>query len=254
MCLILFAHRFHPGYKLILAANRDEYYKRPTEPATWWTDAPFLLAGKDLKAGGTWLGITKKGRIAALTNYRGPGSNKDGAPSRGSLVSDYLLSDFSPYEYIETLRQKSVEYSGFNLILGDMDTLYYYSNKIKNNETIPLEPGLYGLSNADLDTPWPKIVKGKEMLKQRLFNKAEVSTETIFSILSDTEIPPDEELPDTGVGIDIERVLSPLFIKSSGYGTRSSTVLTIDQNNKVTLLEKSIVPSLESSYEFMILN
>jgi uncharacterized protein with NRDE domain len=253
MCLILFAYECHPAYKLILAANRDEYYNRPTEPVKWWTDAPFLLAGKDLKAGGTWMGITQKGRIAALTNYRGPGSNKDNAPSRGSLVSDYLLSDISPSKYIETLRPKSAEYNGFNLIVGDINTLYYYSNKKENSETSPLEPGIYGLSNAVLDTSWPKVVKGKQMFEQHVLNKAEVSTETIFSILSDTETPPDEELPDTGVGIEIERMLSPLFIKAPGYGTRSSTVLIIDQNNKVTLTEKSTVPSLESSYEFLIL-
>lgn len=252
MCLILFAYRLHPGYKLILAANRDEYYNRPAEPAHWWTDTPFLLAGKDLKAGGTWMGITKSGRIAALTNYRGPGSQRIDAPSRGSLVSDYLRSETLPYEYLETLRPKGTEYSGFNLIVGDMDALYYYSNKMEDSETSPLEPGLYGVSNACLDSPWPKIVKGKQMFEQRVLTGVEILPDTIFTILSDTETAPDEELPDTGVGIDIERMLSPLFIKGPGYGTRSSTVLLIDNENRVTFIEKSFVPPSETRYGFIV--
>ncbi len=153
MCLILFAYRSHPGYKLIFAANRDEYYDRPTAPAGWWEEAPFLLAGKDLKAGETWMGITEKGKIAALTNYREPEHRHPPHPdarSRGTLVSDYLLSDMPAGDYLETLRAKENNYNGFNLILGDIDHLYYYSNRESKNRPGPLEPGLYGLSNGIL--------------------------------------------------------------------------------------------------------
>jgi uncharacterized protein with NRDE domain len=254
MCLILFAYQSHPRYKLIFAANRDEYYNRPTAPAGWWEEAPFLLAGKDLKAGGTWLGITKKGKIAALTNYREPEHRHPDAPSRGPLVSDYLLSDMSVAAYLEALRAKENKYNGFNLILGDTDHLYYYSNRENQNRRNPLEPGLYGLSNGHLNSPWPKVVKGKQMLEQQVLNAPEISLEILFSILGDTAAVPDEQLPDTGVGIAIERVLSPLFIKvpGHGYGTRSSTVLLVDHDNRVTFEERSFVPPGENKWQFML--
>lgn len=254
MCLILFAYQSHPRYKLIFAANRDEYYNRPTAPAGWWEEAPFLLAGKDLKAGGTWLGITKKGKIAALTNYRGPEHRHPDAPSRGSLVSDYLISDTPAEEYLETLQAKEDKYNGFNLILGDTDFLYYHSNREEQNRRDPLEPGLYGLSNAHLNSPWPKVVNGKQMLEQQLSNLSEDSLEILFSILGDTAVAPDEQLPDTGVGIAIERVLAPLFIKvpEHGYGTRSATVLLVDYENRVTFVERSFVPPGENKWQFML--
>ena len=252
MCLILFAYRYHPGYKLILAANRDEYYNRPTESAQWWKDAPALLAGKDLKAGGTWMGITKNGKVAALTNYRGPGSRDPDAPSRGKLVSDYLLSTSPADEYLETLRRNAALYNGFNLIVGDMDNLFHYSNKEGIKEISPLGPGLYGLSNAVLDTPWPKVVKGKQMLEQQVLNKTEISSGTIFSILGDTRRAPFEQLPDTGVGRAIEKILSPIFIKAPDYGTRSSTVLLVDHEDNVTFMEKSVIPPADTEYRFKV--
>lgn len=252
MCLILFAYRIHPGYKLILAANRDEFYKRPTEPARWWPDAPGLLAGKDLKAGGTWMGITKNGKIAALTNYRTPDAQNPDAPSRGKLVSGYLLSDTPAKEYLESLRQDGNHYNGFNLIVGDTDNLFHYSNREETDEINPLAPGVYGLSNAVLDTPWPKVVKGKQMLEQWVLNEAEVSHETIFSILGDTRRARFKELPDTGVGRVIEKMLSPIFIKGPGYGTRCSSVLLVDHEDNVTFTEKSIIPPAAAEYRFKI--
>lgn len=253
MCLILFAYQCHPGYNLILAANRDEYYKRPTEPAQWWKDAPNLLAGKDLEAGGTWMGITKNGKIAALTNYRGRNPQNPDAPTRGKLVSDYLLSGTPAKEYFATLRQNANLYNGFNLLVGDMDSLFYYSNQEEKNEISPLGPGLYGLSNAVLNTPWPKVVKGKQMLEQRVLSEPEVLPETIFSILGDTRRAPFKQLPDTGVSKVIEKILSPIFIKAPHYGTRSSTVLLIDQKNHVTFIEKSFIPPAEHRHRFTIL-
>ncbi|NIM10726.1 MAG: hypothetical protein GTO45_01970 [Candidatus Aminicenantes bacterium] len=255
MCLILFVYKFHPRYKLILAANRDEYYNRPSTPAQWWENNPSLLAGKDLKAGGTWMGITKNGKIAAVTNYRGTEPLREDALSRGTLVSQYLLSEVSPGKYLENLCSKGSDYNGFNVIMGDMDNLYYYSNMKRNEKNSGiscLKPGIYGLSNAFLDTPWPKIVRGKQMLEQHVLNHPEVPVETIFSILNDREIAPDDKLPDTGVGIEIERVLSPLFIKTPEYGTRSSTVVLVDNDNHVTFVEHSFVPPAKNHYEFTI--
>jgi len=250
LCLIIFAFQTHPRYKLILAANRDEYYRRPTAPAGWWEEARFLLAGKDLEAGGTWMGITKKGKIAALTNYRGSGSPKKNAPSRGALVSQYLLSDISGREYLEELQAKSAQYNGFNLILGDMDKLYYCSNR--QEKIIEVPPGVHGLSNASLDTPWPKVLKGKQILEQQVLSQPEISLESIFSFLEDMETAPGDQLPDTGIGIENERVLSSIFIKSSQYGTRSSTALLVDTDNRVTFAERGFVPPSERKYRFRI--
>jgi uncharacterized protein with NRDE domain len=250
MCLLLFAFQTHPRYKLILSANRDEYYHRPTAPAGWWEEARFLLAGKDLEAGGTWMGITKKGKLAALTNYRGTESHKENAPSRGALVSQYLLSDISSQEYLEELQTKSAGYNGFNLILGDMDKLCYYSNR--QEKILRVLPGVHGLSNDALDTPWPKVVKGKQILEQQVLNQPEISLETVFSFLEDKEMAPEDQLPDTGIGIHYERVLSSIFIKSPQYGTRSSTVLLVDKNNHVTFAERGFVPPSERKYQFTI--
>ncbi|MCP5108554.1 MAG: NRDE family protein [bacterium] len=249
MCLILIAYQVHPGYKLVLAANRDEYYNRPAVPAGWWEDAPFLLAGKDLEAGGTWLGITKKGKIAALTNFRGLGSEKQGAPSRGALVSDYLLSEVPSGKYLEILKAKGSQYSGFNLIFGYSGGLYFYDGR---GEAVRLTPGIHGLSNDSLDTPWPKVEKGKRLLGQHISKQVEIDPEAVFSILADTGIAPDHDLPDTGIGITYERLLSPLFIEAPGYGTRSSTFLSVDKQDRVTFIERSFVPPAENRYEFSL--
>jgi uncharacterized protein with NRDE domain len=250
MCLIIFAYQTHPRYKLILAANRDEYYRRPTAPASWWEEARFLLAGKDLEAGGTWMGITKKGKLAALTNYRGTEPHKKNAPSRGALVSQYLLSNISSQEYLEELQAKSAQYNGFNLILGDMDHLCYYSSR--QEKILRVSPGVHGLSNDSLDTPWPKVVKSKHQLEQQVLNQPEISLESIFSFLEDTGMAPDDQLPDTGIGIEYERGLSSIFIKSPEYGTRSSTVLMVDKDNRVTFAERGFVPPSERKYQFKI--
>lgn len=250
MCLILLAFKGHPGYKLIVAANRDEYYDRPTLPAAWWPDAPMLLGGKDLKQGGTWLGITRSGRLAAITNFRQGISAMESAPSRGRLVGDYLLGTDSPMAYLEKLKPVADRYNGFNLILGDADHLWYFSNR--GAEVIKLQPGLYGLSNGLLDTPWPKVVKGKTRLREAIHNESPVTAQAIFSLLRDEEAAADEALPDTGVGIEVERVLSPLFIKTPEYGTRSSTVVMIDYENRVYFEEQSVVPPARNHYRFVL--
>lgn len=235
MCLILFAWRMDEDFPLVLAANRDEFYERPSAPAAFWEDAPDLLAGRDLREGGTWLGITTKGRVAALTNYRDPASLKIGAPSRGRLVSDYLRSGEVPEAYLRGISSNSDRFNGFNLLVGDPGVLFCYSNRGARER---LDPGIYGLSNRLLDTPWPKVERGKAALSVLLKDKKALSPEGLFALLADRTRPPDDRLPDTGVGLEWERVLSPLFIESPVYGTRSSTVLLIDRRGEVTFAER----------------
>lgn len=236
MCTLLIAIDQHPAYRLIVAANRDEFYDRATAPAGFWAEAPDLFAGRDLVRGGTWLGVTTAGRIAALTNYREPHPPRSDAPSRGHLVTGYLTGEESAEEYLQRLGRRTAAYSGYNLIAGDPDTLYYQSNRSEG--IIPLRPGLYGLSNHLLDTPWPKVERGKAALA-RLLRQDKLSPEEIFPLLSDTTKAPDDEVPDTGVGLEWERLLSSIFIESERYGTRSSTVLMVDEDRQATLIERS---------------
>lgn len=236
MCLIIFANNFLDDYKLIFAANRDEFYNRPSEQAEFWNNYPDLLAGKDLEAGGTWMGITKQGRFAAITNFRDLKNHRNDAPSRGNLTLDFLMSDIHPEEYYNKLRPSLNEFNGFNLILGTVEELYYFSNKTEGLRM--LEPGIHGISNAILDTPWPKVEKSKIQL-QRLIEYKKIHPWEVLNILDDTSPAKDEELPDTGVGLELERMLSPIFIKSEKYGTRSSTIVTVDKLNNVRFVEKT---------------
>jgi uncharacterized protein with NRDE domain len=237
MCLILLAYQAHPDYRLILAANRDEFFSRPTAPATFWEDAPHILAGRDLKAGGSWLGITRDGRIAAITNYRDPQAERKDAPSRGGLVSGFLNGAMTAGEYLEFLKAEGAAYNGFNLVFGDRSRIYWFSNRHESPRL--LEAGIHGLSNHLLDTPWPKVTRGREAMEFIVSHGKPVQPEALFAILSDRAIAPDNLLPDTGVGIDLERFLSPLFISTPNYGTRSSTVIIIDREDRVTFIEQN---------------
>ncbi len=236
MCFIVLSYRQHPRYRLVLATNRDEFYARPTAPAAFWDDAPTVLAGRDLQGGGTWLGVTRVGRMAALTNVREPNRHLDNAPTRGALVADYLAGTMPPHAYLDAVRQEADRYNGFNLLLGDTKHLFYFGNRA--TEIRPLEPGLYGLSNHLLDTPWPKVERGKKALAAALRHDV-VDPETLFAFLTDTEQAPDETLPDTGVGLEWERLLSPIFIKSPAYGTRVSTVVLVDHQGHITFAERA---------------
>ena len=236
MCLIVFANNNSDDYKLIFAANRDEFYDRPTEQADFWDDHPDLLAGKDLQAGGTWLGITKQGRFAAITNFRDLKSIKNDAPSRGHLTLDFLLSEISPKEYYDKLKPTLTNYNGFNLLFGFMDDIFYFSNKTEG--LIKLESGIHGISNEILNTPWPKVEKSKRQL-ENLIEQKNIHPWEILNLLDDTTTAKDDELPDTGVGLEMERMLSPIFIKSEKYGTRSSTIITVDMQNNVRFVEKT---------------
>ncbi|PAV29718.1 hypothetical protein CIL05_10125 [Virgibacillus profundi] len=237
MCLINFQFQEHPKYKLIVAANRDEAYDRPTAPAAFWEDHPNILAGRDLSQMGTWLGITKHGRFAALTNYRDPEHMKSGANSRGEIITNYLANDISTEAFLDSLKLGKDNYVGFNLILGSPDSLYYYNNI--ENEAIKITSGTHGLSNHFLNTPWPKVTKGKKRLREYVGSQKNIESNVLFDILSDAEDAEDAHLPQTGVGLDLERILSPLFIKTTNYGTRSSTVLIIDHDNNVTFTERT---------------
>jgi uncharacterized protein with NRDE domain len=254
MCLILLAVRKHPKYKLILAANRDEYYERPSEPPHFWEDAPHLLAGRDLVAAGTWLGITRKGRIAAVTNYRDPANVKPDAPSRGKLVSEFLLRDLDSLSYVDLVRREKDRYNGFNLILGNRDRISWYSNR--SDKVTPLLPGVYGLSNHLLDTPWPKVLRAKALFEEIIRTGTQIPAESLFLLLKDHTMAPDDTLPRTGVPLEWERILSPIFITSPTYGTRSSSIVLIDKEDRITFMDRTFnshpEPVSTAKFEFVL--
>jgi uncharacterized protein with NRDE domain len=237
MCLILFANRVHPRYHLVLAANRDEFLQRPTAPLDYWKDHPDILAGRDLQQLGTWMGITRTGRFAAITNYRSPTANRDNAPSRGYLVSNYLKGNHSASHYLISIEENSHNYSGFNLIVGNTNKLYYYSNQ--KGRPVNLQPGIHGLSNHLLNTPWPKVQEGKQALSHLLHEYARIEPEQLIELLQNRLYVADEHLPNTGVGLHWERILSPIFITSPAYGTRSSSALLIDTAGNVVFCERT---------------
>ena len=246
MCLILFSYKQHPRYPLIFAANRDEFYGRPASPLAFWDEAPDLLAGRDLKGGGTWLGLSRTGRWAGVTNYREGLKLKADAPSRGHLITRYLRGNASPEAYLTALDPPADAYNGFNMLLGDTEGLYYFSNRQEGIHR--LEPGLYGLSNHLLDTPWPKVVRGKEALRAHLDGEV-INPETLLPLLADTAMAADDLLPETGVGIERERVLSSMFIKTPMYGTRASTVFLIDNEGKGTIIERTFPTNGDPAFE-----
>ena len=256
MCLIAFAWKVHADYPLIVAANRDEWHDRPAAPAAWWSDHPNVLAGRDLKAGGTWLGVTRNGRFAALTNFRDPSDRKTDAPSRGQLVSDYLIGTMSAREYLLDLRERAGKYQGFNLLAGDMNSLHYFSSRI--GEIIKVPPGVHALSNHTLNEPWPKVEKTRSALGEALQGKMpwKARQVAIYAILSDTTPAPDDALPDTGVGLEWERVLSPAMIVGEKYGTRCSTVVGMWANSEIHFAEHSLdatgIVSQTASYDFSL--
>lgn len=252
MCLINFQLNSHSKYKLVMAANRDEEYSRPTEAAHFWNDHSDLLGGRDLRGMGTWLGITKDGRFSALTNVR---NTKEllstHSKSRGHLVRDFLTGDERPEEYLEKVAEEGGDYAGFNLLVGNGDGLYYMNNYDK--EILRVEDGVHGLSNHHLDTPWPKVVKGRNGLKSVVENH-DADIEALFRLLRDEETT-DSGLPDTGLSKELERNLSPLFINMDKYGTRCSTVILIDQSDNVTFVERTYEDGRETGevrYEFTI--
>ncbi len=239
MCLILFAWQTHPAYRLVLAANRDEFYARPTAPAEWWPELPGVLAGRDLAGGGTWFGIDRQGRWAAVTNFRDPAARFPGPRSRGLLVRDYLAGDRTPLDFLREIASDSHRYHPFNLLAGDTTSLGYFGSR--DGPPGELASGVYGLSNALLDTPWPKVAEGKSAFAG-LLGADHLDPEHLFAILADRTCAPPERLPDTGVGRDWERQLSPRFIRTPEYGTRSSMVLLVGRDGHVRFSERTFGP------------
>lgn len=229
MCLIALAYRQHPRYPLVVMANRDEFLDRPAEPAHFWPDAPHLLAGRDLRAGGTWMGITRHGRFAALTNHRDLRRPAVEGPSRGHLVRQALE------QHID--QGITTPYAGLNLIHGTVDELHYLNNITP--DLTPLAPGIHGLSNALLNTPWPKVQRAKAGLEQVLNGPEDQLINGLFDLLTDEATAPAGQLPDTGLDQAMERALSSIFIRTPGYGTRCSTVVLVDHHGQVHFQERS---------------
>src|SRR5688500_14654455 len=251
MCLLVLAWKHHPRYRLILAGNRDEFHERPAAPLNWWQDDPRILGGRDLKAGGTWLGVARSGRFGVVTNYRDLQAPIEGAPSRGNLVPRFLTGATSPKEFLDDLRGAAMRYSGFNLLVGGSRALYYFSNRGPKAPTA-LAPGVYGLSNHLLNTPWPKLTRTRDRFGA-LLREPEVTPEALFAILADREQAPTADVPSTGLPADWERVVSAPFIVNERYGTRCSSVLMVERKGRTILHERrfdaAAVPSGTSRVE-----
>lgn len=236
MCLIFLAIEQHSRHRVILAANRDEFHERPTAPMTFWQEAPDILAGKDLAARGTWLGVHRSGRWAALTNYRDPSAHRNDATSRGGLIPPFLTGSETAATYLASVAPLAHRYNGFNLLVDDGREIAYLASR--TGKVVTLKPGIHGLSNHLLNTPWPKVAAGKTRFQQ-LVKPDVVSEEKLMDILADCTVPPDESLPETGVGITWERRLGAIFIASAVYGTRCSTVMRLDHSGLVNVVERT---------------
>jgi len=236
MCLLAFSYDATPTHSLVFAGNRDEFYDRPTAPAAVWEDAPHVLGGRDLKAGGTWMGVTRTGHWGVVTNIREPDAYHPDARSRGALVADYLRDEPPPEQYLEALASEADRYNGFNLLVGTPTSLYYYSNRESGVHAV--QPGIHGLSNDRLDTPWPKVERATARLRARL-DQEEPSPEALLELLNDRRPAPEDQLPDTGLGPERERMLSSVFIEGERYGTRASTILLIGRDGTVTFVERT---------------
>jgi len=233
MCLIAIAWQARADLPLVVAANRDEWRERPAEPARWWTDRPGVLAGRDLQAGGTWLGISRDGRFAAITNFRDPSDRRSTARSRGELVADFLAGDIDPGTYAGQVARRAHEYNAFNLMVGDTATLWYFGSR--EGPPRPVAPGVHALSNHVLDEPWPKVIRARQAMEAAIRDADPAPR--LFEMLSDFTRATDEQLPRTGVALDWERRLSSALITGEDYGTRNSTVVTRGPNGEATLEE-----------------
>lgn len=236
MCLIAFAWRAHPDYDLVLAANRDEFHARPTEAAHTWPDKPQIFAGRDVQAGGAWCGVNPDGRFAAVTNYRDMQPPNTNLRSRGWLVRQYLAGTQSAREFCTALYPERKQYGGFNLLVGDTQDLFYLSNHgYRGVEGVP--PGVHALSNGALGDEWPKTRRAAQALSLAI-GPADIKTERLFKLLADDAPAPPEQLPDTGIGEDMERLLSPVFVQSERYGTRASTVILRGAQGGLRFIER----------------
>ncbi|HSN20258.1 MAG TPA: NRDE family protein [Usitatibacter sp.] len=238
MCLIVIGWRCRPDLPLAVAANRDEWRDRPAAPAQWWNDHPRILAGRDLKAGGTWMGVTRDGRFAAVTNFRDPSDRRSTARSRGELVTQFLIARGSPAAFLASVAARAGDYNGFNLIVGDGESLWYFGSR--EGEARSIDPGVHGLSNHVLDEPWPKVIRGRRAMERAL--ALDDPAPALFDLLGDAQGVPDAELPDTGVGVEWERRLASPLITGADYGTRASTVVAFAAGGEVRFEEIARAP------------
>ena len=244
MCLLIFAHQISDHYPLLVAANRDEFHRRPTTASRFWPNQPSLLAGRDDQLGGTWMGVSRDGKFAAVTNFRDPDGVRDAPKSRGELPLQYLLGSCDPEPYLQDVSLRAQQYAGFNLLVGDSHTLWYFSNAPLGDDERPrppakLQPGIYGLSNAHLDTPWPKVVTGKKGLTTLLCNEDSITHRALVELVSSADLADPGALQSLGMGSVMELKLSAQFIQSEAYGTRSSTTLWRDRSGQVSWRELS---------------
>ena len=233
MCTLAFAYKVHPDYPMVFIGNRDEFYNRLTQNAEMWNG---VLSGIDLEKGGTWTGISQSGRMAFLTNYRDFSKHVENPESRGFLTKDFLIGDMQPEDYLSKITLQKSRYNPFNLVVGDLDKLYYYSNI--SDKIVRLEPGIYGLSNALLDEAWPKVKRIKNDLTIAL-NGPSLDVDMLFKVLENQELAKEEDLPNTGIDFELEKSLSSIFIELETYGTRHETVITIHRSGQVVFYEKT---------------
>lgn len=249
MCLLVFAWKTHPDSPLVFAGNRDELHARASAAAGFWEDAPQVLGGRDLQAGGTWLGVTSGGRFAVVTNYREAPTPQEAPRSRGALAADFLRADTPADTYINEVVKRAGDYGAFSLILGEPTALWYFSNR-GEPEPRKVPPGIHGLSNHQLDTPWPKVTRSVACL-DLLLERPALTAEALFMLLADRTPVPDAELPDTGIGVERERQLSPVFVTHQLYGTRCSSVIFLDADGGLRFAERRFDPvgqSLETRH------
>jgi uncharacterized protein with NRDE domain len=251
MCLLMAAHARHADYRLIVAANRDEYYARPAAPAAYWNDNAWILGGRDEQGGGTWLAVNQTGAFAAITNVR-ISEKVDQPRSRGLIVNDYLTGVLPARVFVDSLAKEKDSYDGFNVLASDATSLVWYSNMLE--QATALSPGVYGLSNHLLDTPWPKVTQIKADFHDAQSLSQTALIEALFASLANEEIAPDKDLPDTGISLGFERVLAPIFIAGESYGTRCSTIILISYSGELTFIERRFGPRKsflgESSFKF----
>lgn len=240
MCLITFAYRAHPEFPLVMIANRDEFHARPTAPLHWWEDQPNILAGRDLRENGGWLGVSRSGRMAAVTNVRGNGASDPAPRSRGHLVRDCLSSDRRLTDFARQMEPIAHEFGGFNLLLFDGEQLFHATNR-PHWQWSRIEPGVHALSNASLDTPWPKSLRVQQAMADWAGQDG-APDDALFAALANQDRPSDEELPETGVGLELERLLSTAFIQSPTYGTRCTSLVKFAPSGNIEFVEKSFAP------------
>jgi len=243
MCLLVLAWQVHPRYRLIVAANRDEFHERPTAAMAEWSPPDEIIAGRDLRAGGTWLAVDRARRFGVVTNFRDLQRPAAGAPSRGHLIPAYLRNPASAGEYLEPLESAARAYSGFNLLLMDQDSLWYASNRAEHFATA-LAPGIYGLSNELLDTPWPKLQRVRRRFDSLVKGADALSKSDLLAMLGDsTQAGVNEQLPKTGLSPEWEQMLSSPFIRNERYGTRCSTLVLLEHSGALSLTERRFDPS-----------